>query len=110
MAPPAPSQEPSRESIFARAETQSELKLIEKQLSGIDIILQKLLDKLDALSDTVNATTLRLAVLDEKLKDYGDMKKSIVDLQESKTRMTVVFGIGAFVISAITSLLIKIIH
>jgi len=106
----APPVESSKESIFARAETQSELKLIEKQLSGIDSILQKLLDKLDALSDTVNATTLRLAVLDEKLKDYGDMKKSISDLQDSKTKMTVVFSIGAFVISAITSLLIKIIH
>ena len=107
MAPPV---EPSKESIFARAETQSELKLIEKQLSAIDSILQKLLDKLDALSDTVNATTLRLAVLDEKLKDYGDMKKSISDLQDSKAKMTVVFSIGAFVISAITSLIIKLIH
>jgi len=108
MAPPVESS--SKESIFARAETQSELKLIEKQLSGIDSILQKLLDKLDALSDTVNATTLRLAVLDEKLKDYGDMKKSIVELQESKTKLTIFFSVGAFVISIATSVIIKLIH
>lgn len=107
MAPPA---ESSKESIFARAETQSELKLIEKQLSGIDSILQKLLDKLDALSDTVNATTLRLAVLDEKLKDYGDMKKSIIELQESKTKLTIFFSVGAFIISLATSVIIKLIH
>lgn len=107
MAPPT---ESSKESIFARAETQSELKLIEKQLSGIDCILQKLLDKLDALSDTVNATTLRLAVLDEKLKDYGDMKKSIVELQESKTKLTIFFSVGAFIISLATSVIIKLIH
>jgi len=107
MAPPV---EPSKESIFARAETQSELKLIEKQLSGIDSILQKLLDKLDALSDTVNATTLRLAVLDEKLKDYGDMKKAIVKLQESKTKLTIFFSVGAFIISLATSVIIKLIH
>lgn len=107
MAPPA---ESSKESIFARAETQSELKLIEKQLSGIDSILQKLLDKLDALSDTVNATTLRLAVLDEKLKDYGEMKKSIVELQESKTKLTIFFSVGAFIISLATSAIIKLIH
>lgn len=107
MAPPV---ESSKESIFARAETQSELKLIEKQLSGIDSILQKLLDKLDALSDTVNATTLRLAVLDEKLKDYGDMKKAIVELQESKTKLTIFFSVGAFIISLATSVIIKLIH
>lgn len=107
MAPPV---ESSKESIFARAETQSELKLIEKQLSGIDSILQKLLDKLDALSDTVNATTLRLAVLDEKLKDYGDIKKAIVELQESKTKLTIFFSVGAFVISLATSVIIKLIH
>lgn len=107
MAPPV---ESSKESIFARAETQSELKLIEKQLSGIDSILQKLLDKLDALSDTVNATTLRLAVLDEKLKDYGDMKKSITELQESKTKLTIFFSVGAFIISLATSVIIKLIH
>jgi vacuolar-type H+-ATPase subunit E/Vma4 len=107
MAPPA---ESSKESIFARAETQSELKLIEKQLVGIDNILQKLLDKLDALSDTVNATTLRLAVLDEKLKDYDNIKKSITDLQDSKTKITIFFSVGAFIISAITSVIIKLIH
>jgi vacuolar-type H+-ATPase subunit E/Vma4 len=107
MSPPV---ESSKESIFARAETQSELKLIEKQLSGIDSILQKLLDKLDALSDTVNATTLRLAVLDEKLKDYGDMKKAIVELQESKTKLTIFFSVGAFIISLATSVIIKLIH
>lgn len=107
MSPPA---ESSKESIFARAETQSELKLIEKQLSGIDSILQKLLDKLDALSDTVNATTLRLAVLDEKLKDYGEIKKSIVELQESKTKLTIFFSVGAFIISLATSVIIKLIH
>lgn len=107
MAPPA---ESSKESIFARAETQSELKLIEKQLSGIDSILQKLLDKLDALSDTVNATTLRLAVLDEKLRGYEDIKKAIVELQESKTKLTIFFSVGAFIISLATSVIIKIIH
>lgn len=110
MSPPPPSQESSKESIFARAETQSELKLIEKQLSGIDNMLQKLLGKLDDLSITVASTNLRLAVLDEKLRGYDDIKKAILDLQESKTKMTVVFAIGAFVISAITSALIKLIH
>ena len=110
MSPPPPSQESSKESIFARAETQSELKLIEKQLSGIDNMLQKLLGKLDDLSITVASTNLRLAVLDEKLRGYDDIKKAILDLQESKTKMTVVFAIGAFVISSITSALIKLIH
>jgi len=108
MAPPVESS--SKESIFARAETQSELKLIEKQLLGIDNMLQRLLEKLDALSDTVNATTLRLAVLDEKLKDYGDMKKSIVELQDSKTKLTIFFSVGAFIISLATSVIIKLIH
>lgn len=107
MAPPV---ESSKESMIARAETQGELKVIERQLLGIEVILQKMHEKLDILSDTVASTNLRLAVLDEKLKGYDDIKKSIVELQESKTRMTVVFGIGAFVISAITSALIKLIH
>ena len=107
MAPPA---ESSKESMIARAETQGELKIIEKQLSGIETVLQKMHEKLDILSDTVASTNIRLAVLDEKLKGYDDIKKSILDLQESKTRMTVVFGIGAFIISAITSALIKLIH
>lgn len=109
MSPP-PAQESSKESMIARAETQGELKIIEKQLSGIESVLQKMHEKLDVLSDTVASTNLRLAVLDEKLKGYDDIKKSILDLQESKTRMTVVFGIGAFIISAITSALIKLIH
>ena len=107
MAPPV---ESSKESMIARAETQGELKVIERQLVGIEVILQKMHEKLDVLSDTVASTNLRLAVLDEKLRGYDDMKKSIVELQDSKTKMTVVFSIGAFVISAITSLLIKIIH
>ena len=107
MAPPV---ESSKESMIARAETQGELKVIERQLVGIEVILQKMHEKLDVLSDTVASTNLRLAVLDEKLRGYDDMKKSIVELQDSKTKMTVVFSIGAFIISAITSLLIKIIH
>lgn len=107
MAPPA---ESSKESMIARAETQGELKVIERQLVGIELILQKMHGKLDILSDTIASTNLRLAVLDEKLKDYDNIKKSIADLQDSKTRMTVVFSIGAFVISAITSLLIKLVH
>lgn len=108
--PPPPPQESSKESIQARAETNSELKQIEKHLVGIDNMLQRLLDKLDDLSITIASTNLRLAVLDEKLRGYDDIKKAITELQESKTKMTVVFAIGAFVISAITSALIKIIH
>ena len=107
MAPPA---ESSKESMIARAETQGELKIIERQLVGIELILQKMHEKLDILSDTVASTNLRLAVLDEKLKDYDNIKKSIAELQDSKTRMTVVFSIGAFVISVITSALIKLVH
>lgn len=101
---------PPVESMIARAETQGELKVIERQLVGIELILQKMHGKLDILSETIASTNLRLAVLDEKLKDYDNIKKSIADLQDSKTRMTVVFSIGAFVISAITSLLIKLVH
>ena len=107
MAPPV---ESSKESMIARAETQGELKVIERQLVGIEVILQKMHEKLDVLSDTVASTNLRLAVFDEKLRGYDDIKKAITELQESKTKMTVVFAIGAFVISAITSALIKLIH
>lgn len=107
MAPPV---ESSKESMIARAETQGELKVIERQLLGIEVILQKMHEKLDILSDTVASTNLRLAVLDEKLKGYDDMKKAIVELQESKTKLTIFFSVGAFIISLATSVIIKLIH